>query len=197
MAEVLLLSGGIDSIAIAAWRHPSHCLTLDYGQRPALGEIAAASEVCKALGLKHNILRVSIDTLGCGSLAGEPPSKVSKNPEFWPFRNQFLVTIGAMFAIKNGLSSVVIGTVATDNRHADGSASFVKQLRRLLADQEGRIELEAPALGMSSAELISRSGVSPGILGWAHSCHTAAIACGRCAGCQKHTEVMAAIGWER
>lgn len=197
MAEVLLLSGGIDSIAIAAWRHPSHCLTLDYGQRPARGEVTAAAEACKSLGLEHHVLRVPIDALGCGILAGERPSKFSENPEFWPFRNQFLVTIGAMFAIKNGLDSVVIGTVATDNRHADGRASFVKGLRALLADQEGRIKLEAPAMDLSSVELISRSGISPGVLGWAHSCHTAAIACGRCAGCHKHSEVVSTLGWER
>jgi 7-cyano-7-deazaguanine synthase len=154
MSEVLLLSGGIDSIAIASWRRPSQCLTLDYGQRPANGEIAAASEVCKALGLRHTILRVPIAELGCGSLAGKAPSEVSANPEFWPFRNQFLVTMAAMFAIKHGLNSVVIGTVSTDNRHADGRASFVRSLRALLAVQEGKIRLEAPALELSSAELI-------------------------------------------
>lgn len=197
MAEILLLSGGLDSIALAAWRRPSHCLTVNYGQRSALGEIAAASEVCKSLGLGHYVLSLPIAGLGCGSLAGSAPSPASRHPEYWPFRNQFLITVGAMFAIKHGLSTVLIGTVATDRRHADGKPSFLSQLKRLIYDQEGGIILEAPALELTTAELISRSGVSPDVLAWAHSCHDAAVACGICAGCTKHSEVMAAIGWER
>lgn len=41
--RALLLSGGLDSTAIAAWQRPDVCVTVDYGQRPARGELAAST----------------------------------------------------------------------------------------------------------------------------------------------------------
>jgi len=197
MSEVLLLSGGIDSIAIAAWRRPAHCLTIDYGQVPAASEIAASSSVCSALGLTHEVLRVPIAQLGAGVLAGKPPSTASPNPEFWPFRNQLLVTLAAMVAIERHSAKVLIGTVASDKRHADGSEDFILRLNALLEMQEGGVTLEAPAIKLSSLDLVHESGIDLSVLAWAHSCHSSNAACGYCPGCTKHSEVMQAIGWNR
>ena len=191
----MLLSGGIDSIAIAAWKRPKLCLTVDYGQRPAVAEIRASQQVCKDIGLHHEVLSVRIPDLGSGDLAGAGASAHSIHSEFWPFRNQYLVTLGAMVAIKHGCKRVLIGTVATDKRHKDGSTEFVETVDRVLALQEGAIRLSAPALSMTSAELVAKSEVPIKILGWSHSCHTGDLACGRCRGCQKHSEVMTELGW--
>jgi len=48
MSDLLLLSGGIDSVAIAAWKRPEICLTIDYGQRSARAEIRSSMQVCKS-----------------------------------------------------------------------------------------------------------------------------------------------------
>jgi 7-cyano-7-deazaguanine synthase len=197
MSEVLLLSGGIDSIAIAAWQRPASCLTIDYGQIPAPSEIAAASSVCKALGLPHEVVKLSLSHLGAGILAGKPPSNASRSPEFWPFRNQLLVTIAAMAAMRCSAAKVLVGTVASDKRHVDGSETFVDKLGELLKMQEGSITLEAPAIKYSSLELVQMSKIDLGILAWAHSCHRSNIACGQCPGCVKHSEVMRGLGWNR
>lgn len=190
MSELLLLSGGIDSIALAAWRRPSLCLTIDYGQAPAAAEFTAAKQVCKDLGLQWQGLTIPIRELGAGDLASEAPSRCSDKSEFWPFRNQFLITVAAMAAIKNTCSTVLVGTVSTDNRHVDGSAAFIEKLDAVLNMQEGALMLDAPAKGLSSVELIQRSKISMSVLGWAHSCHLSNLACGSCAGCIKHTNVM-------
>jgi 7-cyano-7-deazaguanine synthase len=197
MSEVLLLSGGIDSTALAAWRRPAYCLTIDYGQIPGASEIAAASSVCMALGLTHEVVKIPIAQLGSGALVGRPTSVVSPNPEFWPFRNQLLVTIAAMAAINHLAVKVLIGTVASDKRHVDGSETFVQRLNELLKMQEGSITLEAPAITYSSLELIRASKIDLSVLAWAHSCHSSNIACGHCPGCVKHSEVMHALGWNR
>lgn len=197
MSEVLLLSGGIDSIAIAAWRRPTHCITIDYGQIPAASEIAAASSACKALGLTHEVLRTPIGELGAGVLAGKPQSTASRNPEFWPFRNQFLVTLAAMAAIARNSATVLIGTVASDKRHVDGTEDFIRRLNALLEMQEGGVTLEAPASRLSSLALVRESGINLDVLAWAHSCHSSNIACGGCPGCTKHSDIMQAIGWNR
>lgn len=196
MSDLLLLSGGIDSIALAAWRRPSICLTVDYGQVAAAAEIRASSQVCKDLGLQHEILTARVPDLGAGDMAGQTQSLHSAHSEFWPFRNQYLITLGAMAALRKGCTRVLIGTVVTDKRHRDGSVDFVHSLDRILAMQEGTIRLVAPAASMRSEELIRASRVPVQVLGWSHSCHVASLACGRCRGCQKHVEVMSALDWQ-
>lgn len=197
MSELLLLSGGIDSAAIAAWRRPAICLTIDYGQRAAGAEIRASSQICKELHLHHEILTARIPALGAGDMSEHDPSLHSEHSEFWPFRNQYLITLGAMVAIKYGCGIVLIGSVITDKRHLDGSHEFVTSLDRTLELQEGSIRLDSPASSMTSAELVQHSRISDGVLGWAHSCHTGELACGHCRGCQKHSEVMTELGWTR
>ncbi|MHC1699847.1 MAG: 7-cyano-7-deazaguanine synthase [Humidesulfovibrio sp.] len=197
MSELLLLSGGIDSICLAAWCRPACCLTIDYGQLSAGAEFTASEQVCKALGLKHTTLKIPIERLGCGTMIGDAPISASPHAEFWPFRNQFLITLGAMYALRFGHTKVLIGTVLSDRRHADGHPSFVKGIADVVRAQEGAIEVEAPALQHGTVELIELSGVTSDVLGWAHSCHSGGIACGQCPGCRKHSEVMAEIGWNR
>ena len=41
MTAALLLSGGMDSVAIAYWKRPRYGITINYGQEPAEGEIRA------------------------------------------------------------------------------------------------------------------------------------------------------------
>lgn len=117
--------------------------------------------------------------------------------EFWPFRNQYLVTLAAMLALREGHAEVMIGTVSTDNRHADGSEAFLDQMDRLLRLQEGGLSLAAPAREMTTEELVAVSGIPIDVLSWAHSCHVGDLACGRCPGCLKHSRVMGSLGLAR
>ena len=197
MSDLLLLSGGIDSICLAAWQRPDRCLTIDYGQQAAIAEVRAASAACKALDIEHDLLTIPMRKLGSGIMAGNHHNTASPHPEFWPFRNQFLITVGAMYAMRFGFSRVLIGTVKSDHRHADGTAEFVDRISQLIQHQEGGIVVGAPAMHLSSAELIQASEVPHAVLGWAHSCHAEVLACGNCPGCHKHSEAMQAIGWNR
>lgn len=197
MSSLLLLSGGIDSICLAAQFRPSVCLTVDYGQSAAQAELKAATQVCQSLRLRHIALNVGIPALGSGQMAGQAASPVSAHAEFWPFRNQFLVTLAGMLALKEQCTQIMIGSVATDQRHSDGSAAFRALLHQLLQLQEGRLLLVAPAAEMTSEQLIIASGVTMDVLSWAHSCHTGNLACGQCSGCNKHSQVMQSRGLDR
>lgn len=197
MSDLLLMSGGLDSIALAAWKKPELCLTIDYGQRAAKAETQASIQICHSLNLRHKVLELDIRMLGSGIMQGKTASPHSSASEFWPFRNQFLVTIAAMTAMNEGYDNILIGTVATDDRHIDGSPNFVKSLNSLVSMQEGNLSLSAPAQGMTTKELIIKSGVQDSVLAWAHSCHTGNLACGRCPGCNKHSQVLHSLGWSR
>jgi 7-cyano-7-deazaguanine synthase len=185
----ILLSGGMDSTALAWWRRPKIAFTVDYGQASAAGEVRAASAVCEAIGAAHEVIRVDCASLGSGDLAGTPPLPIAPIPEWWPYRNQLLVTLVGMRAVSLGIQTLMLGAVQTDSQHLDGTPAFFEALDRLMALQEGGLRIEAPALGMTGAELVRRSNVPRSVLAWAHSCHTGEFACGVCRGCAKHFTV--------
>lgn len=134
--------------------------------------------------------------MGAGLLAGSVVSpSFSPAPEWWPFRNQIIVTLAASWALVHGFEAVVIGCVSSDGmRHVDGSPGFIDALGRLIRSQEGGIDLLAPAIDLSTRELIRASGTPREILGWTHSCHVMSIACGSCPGCVKHGEAFEESG---
>jgi 7-cyano-7-deazaguanine synthase len=193
--EVLLLSGGLESTALAAWRRPPLALTIDYGQAPATGEITAAAAVCRVLALKHHVFRVDCSRVGSGLLAPAASAVHAPTVEWWPYRNQLLVTLAAGWGAQNDVTSITVGSVIGDGeRHADGTADFYEKLDALLAMQEGAVRVNAPAAGMTSEELIVASGVTDAVLGWTHSCHTGDLSCGTCPGCVKHQGVLERLG---
>jgi 7-cyano-7-deazaguanine synthase len=184
----------MDSIAIAYWRRPAIAITIDYGQRPARGEIRAALAVSEALGIEHYLITADLSALGSGDMAGQAPLGVAPVPEWWPFRNQMLVTLAGMKAVTLDVSTLLIGCLITDGQHADGRAEFIQALDQLLKLQEGELRLSAPAIELTAAELVRESGVSMDVLAWAHSCHVSEYACGVCRGCHKHYETLKALG---
>ncbi|MDV8008959.1 7-cyano-7-deazaguanine synthase [Rhodococcus sp. IEGM 1318] len=201
---LLLLSGGHDSIALAAWLSPAACLTIDYGQRPVEGELRSAQAAAQALNLAWHSFRVDLTPVGSGLLhedgeiadpdAGEF-AKYAPTPEWWPYRNQLLVSLAAAWALRRGFDEILVGSVAPDgDRHKDGTTAFYSKLDEVVAYQEGGLRVAAPAIEMSTVELIEVSGVPDNILGFAHSCHVGAYPCGMCPGCRKHDEVIAQTG---
>lgn len=194
MRTALLLSGGMDSACIAWWRRPEVGITLDYGQKPAAAEVRAAGAICAELGMEHLVLHADLAALGSGDMASRPKLAEAPVPEWWPFRNQMLVTLAAMLGISKGVDRLLIGCLATDGRHADGRASFVEAMDALLAMQEGGMRLEAPAISMTAVALVRASGAPHEFLAWTHSCHVADHACGMCRGCQKHYETLEGLG---
>ena len=191
--KALLLSGGMDSIAVAFWQRPEIAITIDYGQRAAEAEIAAASQVAKEIGMQHEIITIDCRAIGSGDMAGNDALGVAPVPEWWPFRNQLLVTFAAARGIVLGVTEVMTGSVSSDGTHADGRPEFYDAMDRVTAVQEGGIRISAPALTMTTAELVRHSGVPREILAWAHSCHTGNLACGQCRGCVKHYQVTKQI----
>ena len=190
MTSALLLSGGMDSIAIAYWKQPKYGLTVDYGQIPASAEIRASAAVCTALNIRHEVIHADISALGSGDLSGRRPASVAPARDWWPYRNQFLLTVVGMKCHLLGATEVMIGTLRTDDLHADGTKGFVQSMNALFELQEGALRIIAPAIDLSAAELVRSSGIPFHLLAWSHSCHVAETACGFCRGCRKHYETM-------
>ena len=196
MSEAILLSGGLDSVALAAWLRPPIGITCNYGQLAAEGEIRAARQVSVELGIAHHIIDVNGRSLGSGDLAGASAAPTAPASEWWPFRNQLLVTLSAMLAFRLGATRLLLGTVNSDGFHVDGTERFISAIDELCGLQEGQIRVAAPAINKTSSQLIRDSGITMSVLAWAHSCHKSDWACGQCRGCCKHRRVMQELGNE-
>jgi 7-cyano-7-deazaguanine synthase len=190
MKSALLLSGGMDSLCIAWWKRPDIAITIDYGQLPAQAELASSAAICRELGIEHHIVCVDCKALGSGDMAGSSPNAHSPATDWWPYRNQMLVTMAAMKAIQLGVTRLMIGTVSSDGTHKDGTPEFVLALGELMAMQEGGMIVEAPAIRMTTKGLVLLSGVPESQLAWAHSCHRANVPCGGCRGCNKYLQTL-------
>lgn len=107
-----------------------------------------------------------------------------------------LVTLVAMNAITFGVTHLWLGTVKSDGFHRDGSPEFMAAISHLLSLQEGAMVVEAPAIELSTAELVRKSDIPASLLAWAHSCHKSDVACGDCRGCNKYIEVFQEVGYD-
>lgn len=203
MSTAVLLSGGIDSTALAYWLRPKYAITVDYGQAVAQAEITSSRVVCEELRIAHEVVRADCSVVGAGNMLAQnleqqddSLASLSPTPEWWPFRNQLIVTLAAARVLALGVEEIIVGTVKTDRQHRDGLPEFVHLLDRLLGLQEGRLCLRAPAIDLDSVELVRVSKIPMRLLAWSHSCHRSVYACGTCRGCLKHLRVLADLGGE-
>ena len=189
----LLLSGGIDSVSILYWKRPDIALTIDYGQNSAKAEIEASAYACEELNIDHHVISIDCSSLGSGDLLKESPDSLAPNSDWWPFRNQMLITLAAMYLIKLNVKTILIGSVEPDEQFKDGTEKFTSLINNLMAYQEGEIQIKAPAISLTSKELIKISNIPSSLLFCAHSCHKSSVACGQCRGCNKYIALVDAL----
>jgi 7-cyano-7-deazaguanine synthase len=192
--RLLLFSGGLDSTALAVLLSPEQALTIDYGQVSAAGEIRAAAAISTELGIAHHVLRCDCSGVGSGLLAGRDPDPAAPVVEWWPFRNQLLLTLAGAWALPHGCQELIVGSVRGDDAHADGTAAFYDRADDLISTQEGNLRVTAPALSKTSESLLREAHVPKGLLGFTHSCHCSEWACGLCPGCIKRTQILEEVG---
>ena len=192
----ILLSGGMDSIALAYWMRPEMAITINYGQKPFQAELKASKEVARALGMEHIVIEIDCSALGSGIMSDKGTLSIAPTQEWWPYRNQLLVTLAAMKVIHLGVTELMLGTVRTDGIHKDGTKAFYESISSLMLLQEGAIRITAPAIDITTEELIRVSKVPEPLLLWAHACHVSNNPCGSCPGCIKYREVRHNLGIE-
>lgn len=190
----LLLSGGMDSAALAYLIKPNYAFNIDYGQRAAQAERRASKALCEALNIELIEIDIDCTSIGSGDLVGTSAIAVAAESDWWPFRNQLLITLCATKALELRCSQIFIGAVASDGYHKDGTREFIKKINELVSYQEGGISIVAPGLNLTTTELINESGIPFDLLAWSHSCHKSDVPCTNCRGCNKHYTIMHELG---
>ncbi|MCY3634008.1 MAG: PfkB family carbohydrate kinase [bacterium] len=197
-ARLMLLSGGLDSAAIAAVEKPDRALFVDYGQAAADAERVSAQEVAELLQIEFDEVTVDATQIGAGALINGDRLEVAPTPEWFPYRNQLLVTIAAAHALHNGLEVVILGTVAGDgHRHMDGSRKFIAKLDSVLRCQEGTLRLIAPHADTPTIELLARTEHRAKIVAATYSCDVATTSCGKCNSCLRRAEILSELAADR
>jgi 7-cyano-7-deazaguanine synthase len=187
--SVLLLSGGVDSTTLAYTHDPDLAVTVDYGQLCANAEIEASAQIASELEIPHEVIAVDCSALGAGKMAGEDESMRGQLPEWWPYRNQLVITLVAMDVVQRNADRLLVGAVAGED-HADSKPEFFEMMDSLLSFQEGNLTVEAPAINQTTEEFVRQAEPPRSLLGWTHSCTNSNTACGECGSCQKRQEVL-------
>lgn len=188
--SILLLSGGLDSATLAYTHRPDLTITVDYGQQCAKVEIQASDQIANELNLDHEVIRVNCGSLGAGTMADNKETNIGATPEWWPYRNQLVITLAAMSALPRGADRLLVGAVADDQNHADARAKFFDLMDSLLSFQEGNLNVKAPAINKTTEELVHEAEPPKSLLGWTHSCTNSNEACGTCNSCKKRQRVL-------
>lgn len=188
--RILLLSGGTDSTCLAYYLRPELCITFDYGQVTASREIRVSKSICKTLKLTHRSYRVNLKRFGAGIMTGTRHGLAGHAPEWWPYRNQILITMGAMIGFNCGAQELLIGCVRTDRQHKDGNPKFIRAMDKVLREQEGSMRLNAPAISLSTQKLIDVTQTPIEVLALSFSCHVSNYPCGQCRGCKKNSMAL-------
>ncbi|AGH94321.1 7-cyano-7-deazaguanine synthase [Pseudobdellovibrio exovorus] len=196
MRTAVVLSGGIDSSAIAWWKKPDVAIFINYGQTPADAEESCARNVADRIGAEFSKISIDCKSIGSGSLASRDALSIAPAKEWWPFRNQLLITMAAARAVELGVKKLYFGSVSTDKFHADGRPLFFQQISSLLQSQEGELIVDTPAIELRTEELVKISEIPKDLLLITHSCHISNFPCGVCEGCIKHLAVLRILGIE-
>lgn len=184
----------MDSTAIAHWLEPEALLFVDYGQKSAAAERRAAERV--AFQVRRPLASLSVDCASVGEdlLRGANAPTTPTGEVWWPYRNQLLATFAGAWALGNGCSEVLIGTVAGDGDvHRDGTAWFLRSLDALMSGQEGGVHISAPAFALTTEALIEASGITRNVLAGSYSCHRSSFPCGECGGCTKRDQILGSL----
>ncbi len=198
---VVLLSGGLDSLAVLALScaggGPTAALHVRYGQKAESRELSAAQAQARHYGVELEIVDARFLQQWCGGglFDGDLPldgklegaeAANSASAVWVPGRNGLFVAIAASFAEARGMGTVLFGCNTEEaSTFPDNSVGFVDSCREFLGYATGgRVTLEAPLQNMDKREIVEtcvRLG-APLPLVW--SCYSSGpVHCGRCESC--------------
>ena len=212
---VVLLSGGIDSsttLAIAgAEGYELYALSFRYGQRHSI-ELEAAARVAGALGVKkHLVSGFDMRDIGGSALTDDidvPKDRAGASDQipvtYVPARNTIFLSFALAWAEVLRAADIFIGANAVDySGYPDCRPEYLQAFERManLATKAGveghRLQIHAPLIDLSKADIIRR-GTTLGVdFGLTVSCYQADAegrACGLCDSCRLRREGFASSG---
>ncbi|MGD8406981.1 MAG: 7-cyano-7-deazaguanine synthase QueC [Thiohalophilus sp.] len=201
---VVLVSGGLDSattLAIAREQgYDCYAISFDYGQRHRC-ELESASQVARSLGaVEHKLMQLNMDDVGGSALTDESISVPDGGLQegipvtYVPARNTVFLSLALGWAEVLEADAIFIGVNAVDySGYPDCRPEYIEAFQRMadLATRRGvegqSIQIKAPLIQLSKAEIILQGlklGVDYGLTVSCYAPDNACRACGRCDACR-------------
>lgn len=210
---VILSSGGLDSTTVMAIAREQgfdlYSLSFNYGQRHAF-ELAAAESVARELGVKqHLVIRTDLTGIGGSALTADidvPKNRITDNEEsqdipitYVPARNTIFLSYALAWAEVLGAADIFLGVNAVDySGYPDCRPAYLQAFAKManLATRAGvegttRVEIHAPLIHMTKAEIIQKGNQLGIDYALTHSCYDpdpSGLACGACDSCILRTK---------
>lgn len=206
MKAVVLASGGLDSTVTAACARRDGCelhfLTIAYGQRHAV-EVEQARAVGRAMGVAgHLVLPLDLRAIGGSALTEDLAvpkgrSEVERSAgipvTYVPARNVIFLSLALAYAEVLAAPYIYFGANVLDySGYPDCRPEFIKAFEAMarIGTRAGTtgcaIEVRAPLLLMSKADIVKTGLALNAPLHLTHSCYDplpGGMACGRCDSC--------------
>jgi len=204
---IVLSSGGLDSTTVMAMARDIgfeiFSLSFDYGQRHAF-ELDAARRIAEFLKVrKHLVIRMDLRAIGGSALTSDievPKKRTVHEMEkeipvtYVPARNTIFLSYALAWAEAMQANHIFIGVNAVDySGYPDCRPEFIAAFQTLSnlatkmgVEGQGRIEIHAPLIHMTKAQIIltgDRLGIDYSMT---HSCYDPSSdgrACGHCDSC--------------
>jgi 7-cyano-7-deazaguanine synthase len=211
---VVLLSGGLDSATTLAIAHDEgyvcHALSVSYGQRH-VAELAAAARVAAALGAReHRVVDVDLGQFG-GSALTDPAIDVPMRgvqpgipPTYVPARNTVMLSLALAWAEVLRANDIFVGVNAVDySGYPDCRPEYISAFEAMAnlatkaAVEGARLNIHAPLIALSKADIIRRGarlGVDYGLTVSCYQADAAGAACGLCDSCRLRKAGFEAAG---
>lgn len=211
---VVLLSGGLDSattLAIARSEgYVCYALSVAYGQRHQ-AELAAAALVAAALGAReHRVVDIDLAQFGGSALTDTslavPTGGVQPGIPltYVPARNTVMLSLALAWAEVLGANDIFVGVNAVDySGYPDCRPEYIAAFEAMAnlatkaAVEGAHLNIHAPLIRLSKADIIRRGaalGVDYGLTVSCYQADAAGGACGLCDSCRLRRAGFEAAG---
>jgi len=201
--SIILLSGGLDSTVsatIATKRtNPLFAITFDYGQRAAKMEIVASKKICRALRIKHKVVKIpffsEFKKLVLLRHKKKPGiKKFSESEDVWiPNRNGLFINIAACFAEYYGANLIITGFNREEAREfPDNTPQFMNMINKSLRYSTlKKVKVKSYVEKYTKKQIYKIGLKYKAPLQYIYSCYLGGKEmCGKCASCQKLLECI-------
>lgn len=208
---VVLLSGGMDSVAALHWAREKQPLTLRaigfaYGQPNRDHELTAARGFCDAMGVQFEYVAASpampkgAGILKDGAPLDHDPEHLGLSRAFVPGRNAIFLTLAAAFACRwssAGTIDLVIGANKDDSQgFPDCRPNFMVHINRALSVGYGReFNIRTPFIDRTKRQILAMSSDAAKVdIARSWSCYRSEGPCGVCTPCVLRREAFDSVG---
>lgn len=200
MKSIILLSGGLDSLAcLAMTREKYNCelaITFDYGQKALDKEIEASKKICEFYNVEHKIIKLDfLKEITQTALVSdkEVPQDYDMKAVWVPNRNGLFLNIAGSFADSYGYNYIIIGANKEEGKtFPDNTLEFAK---RVEAEFEFSTLIQPkiliPLIEMDKEEIVKTVIDLNAPLELVHSCYLGGDKnCGKCESCLHLIEAL-------